>query len=247
MEYARWAPQYARIQRAFGFPFEREERAARRLTELLPASQSPVALAEVARRLSSKEVVIAGLAPRLGAPPVWRLPTDRGRVALVAADGATARCLDAGLVPDVIVTDLDGPVASEVAANARGALVIVHAHGDNLAALERWVPEFAGDVYGSWAGPPTPELLDVGGFTDGDRSVFLAEHVGASEILLWAFDFAAVEDEESVGRERKLAKLSWANELIDWLAGGSRIPIYRWSPDGSRSRYGIAGTGPSTQ
>lgn len=247
MEYARWAPQYARIQRTFGFPFAREEESARRLRELLPSTDAARALARLAERLRGREVVVVGLAPRGGAPPLWRLPASPQPPALVAADGATARCLDAGLVPDVIVTDLDGPVASEVAASARGAIVLVHAHGDNREALERWVPEFTGAVFGSWAGPPSLELLNVGGFTDGDRAVFLAEHVGARRILLWGFDFEAVDETGPDSRTQKLAKLGWARELIGWLATESPVPIVWWARDGSMARYGAVGTGPATQ
>ncbi len=247
MEYPRWSPQYARIQRAFGFPFPREEAAAHRLRELLPHPRAEEALARVAEQLRGREVIVVGLAPRAGAPPLWRLPPGMGRPAIVAADGATAVCLEAGLVPDVVVTDLDGPVASEVAASARGAVVLIHAHGDNLAALERWVPEFTGAVYGSWAGPPGPELVNVGGFTDGDRAVFLAEHVGARRILLWAFDFDEVDDAGPDSRARKLEKLRWARELIAWLAGGSSVPVLLWARDGSLTAYETAGIGPSTQ
>ena len=247
MEYGEWVPQYGRIQREFGFDFAREEVAAARLTGLLPRPRPADPLAPVAERLKGRDVVVVGLAPRSAAPPLWMLPASAKPPAIVAADGATQRCLEAGLVPDVIVTDLDGPVPSEVSANARGSLVVVHAHGDNLAAVDRWVPEFSGPIVGSWAGPPTPTLLDVGGFTDGDRSAFLAEHVGASRVLLWGFDFADADEVADPIRDRKLSKLLWARELLGWLARRTRTPILIWRPDGTLEPYGDAGTGPSTQ
>jgi uncharacterized Rossmann fold enzyme len=247
VEYAEWVPQYRRIQHEFGFDFERETVAAARLTGLLPRPRPENPLAVVAERLKGRDVVVVGLAPRSGAPPLWMLPPAGRRPAIVAADGATQRCLEAGLVPDVIVTDLDGPVPSETAANARGSLVVIHAHGDNLAALDRWVPEFSGPVVGSWAGPPTDLLFDVGGFTDGDRSVFLAEHVGASRILLWGFDFSVADEVATPLRDRKLDKLRWARELLAWLARRSSVPILAWRPDGTLESYGDAASGPSTQ
>ncbi len=163
----------------------------------------------------------------------------------MAADGATRICLDAGLTPDVIVTDLDGPVPSELSANASGSLAVIHAHGDNVPALERWVPEFSGELAGSWAGPPRDGVLDVGGFTDGDRAVLLAEHVGARRILLWGFDFERVDPSEASGP--KLAKLAWADRLIREVAGRSSTPIEWWARDGRRRPYGATGIGPSTQ
>lgn len=246
MDYATWAPQYARIREAFGFPFDREEAAARRLKELLTPGRSSIGLAEISRRLARRTVVVVGLAPSAGAPPIWRLGPE-GAAAVVAADGATAPCLESGIVPDVVVTDLDGPVPSEVAANARGAILVVHAHGDNREAIERWVPEFSGPVFGSWAGPPDADLLDVGGFTDGDRAVFLAEHTGSARILLWGFDFEFAAEADPVERGVKLRKLAVAGELIGWLATRTRTPIERWASDGSRRPYAPAPTGPSTQ
>ena len=247
MEYAEWAPHYRQILTEFRFSFEKEELAARALVQLLPDISRVDPLPHLRPLFQNREVIVVGLAPRAGAPPIWKLP-DTGRLpVLVAADGAAARCLDGGLVPDVVVTDLDGPVPSEVLSNAHGAKVVVHAHGDNVDALRRWVPEFSGGLYGSWAGAPRDGLLDVGGFTDGDRSVFLAEHLGASRILLYGFDFRHVAEEEESERETKLAKLRWASELITLLGKQSPTPILWWSMDGSLSRYAPSTTGPSTQ
>jgi uncharacterized Rossmann fold enzyme len=245
MEYERWSDRYEAIRQEFGYPFEREEEAERTLARLLPEAARSGALERIAHRLRNREVVVVGLAPGAGPPPVWRLGNGERRPALIAADGATRVCMEAGLTPDVVVTDLDGPVPSEVAANADGALVVIHAHGDNVPALERWVPEFSGELAGSWAGPPRDGLIDVGGFTDGDRSAYLAEHVGAERILLWGFDFQTVEG--PVSAARKLAKLQWAQRLIRELAERGSTPIEWWSRDGDRTPYESAPTGPSTQ
>jgi 2-amino-4-hydroxy-6-hydroxymethyldihydropteridine diphosphokinase len=237
VEYDAWAPLYYRIQGEFHYPFDREVASARRLVELLPPPARVAPLERLARRLEGRDVVIAGLAPGAGPPPVWRLPKDGTAVAVIAADGAAARCLAAGLVPDVITTDLDGPVAAEVTANARGALTVLHAHGDNRPALEEWTPQFAGELAGSWAGPPTAELLDVGGFTDGDRAAFLAVHLRARRVLLWAFDFQRVDATDPTERVTKIRKLAWARELLDHLVAATSVPILTWEPSGEIRPY----------
>jgi 2-amino-4-hydroxy-6-hydroxymethyldihydropteridine diphosphokinase len=247
MEYADWAPRYERIRHEFGFPMDREERSAERLTELLAPASRTDGLGRAVRRLQGREVVVVGLAPRAGPPPVWRLTSQSPATAVVAADGAAEICLDAGIVPAVIVTDLDGPVASEVAANRKGSLVVVHAHGDNQAAVEEWVPQFPGELAGSWAGPPTASLLDVGGFTDGDRSVCLAEHARPRRILLWGFDFEHVEGGTPLEMERKRAKLAWAMRIVDELARSSTVPILDWRRDASIVPYGAGISDASTR
>jgi len=237
MEYAAWAPFYEQIAREFGFPFDREQRSADRLDELLPSAARCEPLVRIRRRLQGRDVVVVGSAPRGGPPPIWRLPSSKPSPVVVAADAATVACLDAGIVPTLITSDLDGPMPTEIGANRRGSLVVVHAHGDNLPALEEWVPQFPGDLAGSWAGPPRPALFNVGGFTDGDRAVFLAEHSGARRILLWAFDFDAVDEPDDATRSRKRAKLSWARRAIEEVDRSGRTPVRLWQRDGSIVPY----------
>lgn len=249
MEYTRWVPEYRHIAEEFGFPFESEEAAALELTALLPPEARESPTERLRGRLQGREVIVVGLAPASGAPPIEKLGRAEHPRAVVAADGAAQVCLDAGIVPEVIVTDLDGPVAAEVSANARGALVLVHAHGDNRPAIAEWVPQFPGPLAGSWAGPPREELVNFGGFTDGDRAVYLAEAVGAGRILLFGFDFEDVRDPDAVRKRRKLV---WARRSIDRLARGSHTPMVWLRGDGSQLPWQVLDatadpTGPSTQ
>jgi len=237
VEYSEWVPRFDRIRAQFGFPFEREVAAADLLDSLLPPSAPERPLDRLRPLLEGRTVVVVGLAPRAGPPPLFRLPPAPMAPALIAADGATATCLDANLVPTVVVTDLDGPVAAEVSANRRGSVVVLHAHGDNRPALEEWVPQFPGEVVGSWAGPPRPRLLNVGGFTDGDRAAYLAEHLGAERILLWAFDFERTAPTDPAAHEVKLEKLTWADRLLGELAHDGRSPLLSWRPDGTLVPY----------
>ena len=240
MRYERWAPFYDAIRSDFGYPFEREERAAAVLLARLPPAARADPWGRIERRLAGRDAIVVGGAPDAGPPPVWRLPPTERAPALVAADAATGTCVAARLVPDLVVTDLDGPVAPEIAANQRGSLVVVHAHGDNAPALAEWVPQFPGELAGSWAGPPGPELVDVGGFTDGDRAAFLAEAAGARRLLLWGFDFDALGTEPPEVRETKRRKLLWARRLLYELELASSTPLLRWRRDGSLEPYGIS-------
>jgi 2-amino-4-hydroxy-6-hydroxymethyldihydropteridine diphosphokinase len=247
VEYAQWAPHYERIRLEFGFPTDREEAAAALLEALLPPSARGDPIARIRSRLLGRDAIVVGLAPNAGPPPLWRRPAAERPPALIAADGATATCLAAGLVPTLVVSDLDGPVPSEVAANRRGSLVVVHGHGDNLEALEEWVPQFPGELAGSWSGPPRGSLLNVGGFTDGDRAAFLAEHCGAERVVLWGFDFDHVEETDPVRRTRKLAKLVWARRLLVLLAEEGRASVLTWQKDGSLEPYVGGKSGASTR
>jgi hypothetical protein len=237
VEYSEWAPRYNRIQAEFGFPFEREVASADRLVELLPSSSPVDPIVRLRPLIEGRTTVVVGLAPRSGPPPLWRLPPTARAPAIIAADGATKTCLDAGLVPAIVVTDLDGPVAAEVAANRRGSVVVIHAHGDNRAAIEEWVAQFPGEVVGSWAGPPRPHLLNVGGFTDGDRAAYLADHLRAEKVLLWGFDFERTSPTDPAAHEVKLVKLTWARRMLGELAADGQAPLFLWRSDGTLSPY----------
>ncbi|HZY70554.1 MAG TPA: 6-hydroxymethylpterin diphosphokinase MptE-like protein [Thermoplasmata archaeon] len=237
MEYSQWAPRYEEIGREFGYPFERELEAADLLDQLLDERSRRNGLGRARGRIGGRTAIVVGGARGFGAPPVWRLAKEHPSPSLLAADGATVPCVEAGLVPDVIVTDLDGPVPAEVNANMRGALAVIHAHGDNRTALERWVPEFGGEVAGSWAGPPRPALLNVGGFTDGDRAAYLAEACGARRILLWGFAFDELDPRASGPVAVKRRKLAWARRLLGELAAAGASPIALWGRDGAIRDY----------
>lgn len=168
--------------------------------------------------LRGREVVVVGTGP--GSIPLDLL---RGEgVVLVAADGATTTCLQAGVRPDIIVTDLDGYVPDEIEANRLGALLLIHAHGDNMPALRRWVPKFPGRVCGSTAGAPRSGLVNFGGFTDGDRALYLAEAAGATRATLACFDLEHVRSGEGA---EKLKKLHIAARLIDAVAARGALGV----------------------
>jgi 2-amino-4-hydroxy-6-hydroxymethyldihydropteridine diphosphokinase len=204
MEFQFWEPIYTEILEDFGFSRAWDEEAAFLLSELLKDKKG--ILDEAAQRLCGREVAICGNAPSLTMELGGLQERD---LAFVAADGATAVLLSKGVVPDIVVTDLDGPFDAIQSANAMGSIIVVHAHGDNQDALQKYVP-LLDQVMGTTQCQPPEGLYNFGGFTDGDRCVFLARALGAASIKLLGFDF---EDPSVTPRKQK--KLSWAKRLIE--------------------------------
>lgn len=210
MQLSTWEPIYQQILDDFGFSRRRDEEAGQLLSDLLKGYSSQISAAR--EIVSGRRTIVCGNAPILSRELAKRV--ERGEMlskdaAILAADGATEVLMKNGIVPDIVVTDLDGPFAAILAANQKGAILAVHAHGDNLDALSRYVPQLE-RIIGTVQCSPPPGLYNFGGFTDGDRSVFLARELGASEIDLLGFDF----DDNSV-TPRKKKKLAWAKRLID--------------------------------
>lgn len=207
MNFEEWEPIYLAIIKEFGFSRAEDEVAGAILFNLL-RGKNLLKISELKNMLSSKRVCVLGNAPRA----IDALPEAE---VYIAADGATKKMLDAKVLPDIITTDLDGDVKAEIEANARGSVAIIHAHGDNIPLLEKYVPKFNGKVLGSTQSTPYTRLINFGGFTDGDRAVCLASHFGAREIIIKNFDFDDVSAENDENKEIKMRKLKWAKKIIE--------------------------------
>ncbi len=208
VEYEAWEPYYLEILRDFRFSRERDEAVAAELDRLLGGTRADDA--QLMAVFAGKVVTIAGNGPDL------ERDISRTRGVLVTADEATSVALKKGLRPAAVVTDLDGVVEDQVRANAEGAIALVHGHGDNGPAVRLWAPRFPGLTVATTQSRPAGRLRNFGGFTDGDRAVFLADHFGAAEIHLVGFDFERpnAKDESPV---RKRHKLDWAYILLQNL------------------------------
>ena len=207
MQFESWEPLYLAILKGFGFSRRRDEEAGELLGELLQGRESQILAAEAL--LSERRAVICGNAPCLSRELENMRDGKVDDAVFLAADGATASLLEHGILPAIVVTDLDGPFPAILQANQMGSIAVVHAHGDNLGALKRYVP-LLDRVIGTVQCRPPEGLYNFGGFTDGDRAVFLAKEMGAASIKLVGFDF----DDQTV-TPRKKKKLAWARKLID--------------------------------
>ncbi|WP_435115028.1 6-hydroxymethylpterin diphosphokinase MptE-like protein [Halolamina sp. C58] len=204
MEFHVWEPVYERILADFGFGRAADERARDRLASLT----EPFDL-DALPAFEGRTVAVAGAAPTLADEAEAAAAADR----VIAASAAATTLRDAGVGIDLAVTDLDGTPERLAAASHEGLPVAVHAHGDNVDALERWVPEFAeAQLLPTTQAAPTAHVRNFGGFTDGDRAAFLADALGAGELRFVGWQF----DDPDVG-ELKAKKLRWAERLLYWL------------------------------
>ena len=218
MRFSDWEPIYKDILAESGFSREEDEEAARLLQSLLSGREGDLSLDDLDLMIRGREVLVCGngpslardleeiLAGRKSSESSLKLKLDD--IVIVAADGATTAILAAGHLPEVIVTDLDGFLHDILAANAGGSAVVVHAHGDNKEALKEYVPKLT-RVLGTTQSEPIEGVYNFGGFSDGDRAVFLARRFGAGNIRIIGFDY----DDPDVTPVKKM-KLRWARRLV---------------------------------
>ena len=225
MNFETFEPVYEAILADFGFDRGADEHARDVAAEL----STPFPL----HRLGDWEgetVAVAGAAPCLRD----EIAVARDADAVVAASTAADVLRDRGVAVDCMVTDLDKNPDTAAELTRDGIPVAAHAHGDNVPAVREWLPRFdARWTLTTTQAAPAGPVENTGGFTDGDRAAFLADHVGAGRLVFLGWDF----DDPDVG-PMKVKKLRWAARLLRWLERrrGERFDVL----DGRRTELDAA-------
>lgn len=211
LDFAEWEPIYAAILDDFGFDRTTDERARDILAELTSGAVfDPDQLV-----FDGEQVAIAGGGPSLVHHTSDSEEFSRLKQAdhVVAVSGAVDVCCRADIAIDLVVTDLDTDPETAVGLTHEGIPVAVAAHGDNIPALREYVPEMNHqNVLPTTQAEPHNQVVNVGGFTDGDRAAFIADHCGADRLLFPGWDF---DDPDVTSMKRQ--KLVWAERLLRLL------------------------------
>jgi len=241
LELKDWWPWYRRIVETFGYDQEDDQAAADLLSKLLAGKAADPS--QLKKKVANHAVLVFGAGPSLEED--LRQAMREGflkRFTTFVADGATTALLHvAKTVPDVIVTDLDGIISDIISAQRQGSMLVVHAHGDNIEQLQRYVPELP-CAFGSTQVEPRPNVYNFLGFTDGDRAVFLAVAMEAKMIVLAGMDFGLAVGKYSKSKVKSLAvkqkKLKISRELLEWLAEKIQgdIALYNLTTNGEKVR-----------
>ena len=153
----------------------------------------------------------------------------------LAADGAAVLLKEKQIPVDGIFTDLDGITINEF---NYPEFIIVHAHGDNIENLKFFREKMINfkKIIGTTQVEPIIDILNPGGFTDGDRILFFIKSflLPHHKIFLIGMDFNNI-----IGRYSKpnltknqeadpvkLKKLRYAIKLVEWLKTHIENEIY---------------------
>ena len=193
-----WWDFQDRIEGQFGFSRIREDVASRFASRVFTQE------GDISDYVKDRDLVIVGA----GINSFTDIPESD----LLVADGALRACLERGTIPEFIVTDLDGYISDLIWASEHGSKVIVHSHGDNLAALYRYSSHIRPICVTSTY--PSTGTSCWGGFTDGDRALMMALSLGCKSVQLIGFDFSKIGDYSGKYSPRKLEKLAWAKKIV---------------------------------
>ena len=234
MEFGLWEKYYIEILDDFGFSREGDEESAKLLDEIL-STEGCLTLNDLGEIVGfSDKYIVFGAGPSIKEHILMLKENyDLKDYVLVAADGATTAMIEQKIVPDIVATDLDGNIDDILLANLRGANIVIHAHGDNIERIAS-LTSFFNNVLGTTQAQPIGNLYNFGGFTDGDRAIFLAVALGASEITLAGMDFGDIVTKYSrpnisnaleEADDFKKKKLRYAEKFTNWIAENENVEI----------------------
>lgn len=223
VEYNDWNMWYNKILKDFNFNMDDDIKSAEILNDLITKKG----------KFNIKNMDVKSKAIIFGAGPSIKkhISYIKNKVnikdyTLIAADGATEALLEEDIIPDIIVTDLDGKIEPIRYANQKGSILYVHAHGDNqdkitnnISKLSNIIPTTQAKAYSL--------LENYGGFTDGDRAVHIAVYgLKIKNIIMAGMDFGNIITQYSrpdissktgLADEFKRKKLDYAQKLIKAL------------------------------
>jgi hypothetical protein len=226
VKFVEWFPYYQGIRAEFGYSTEKDQEAATMLSDLIKRKALDPKVLH--RKIKGKGVIVVGAGPGIEDERAAKFIKKNRKFVKIAADGAAQFLIENKIKPDIVVTDLDGSPAFLKKAERAGATMVVHAHGDNIKMIKRIVPKFR-KLVGTTQVMPVENVHNFGGFTDGDRSVFLAEEFRAKKIILVGMDFG-----NSIGKyskrkvknpQLKKQKMDAGKRLLEMLAKQSRSQL----------------------
>jgi len=224
-----------------------DKKATKILHRMLNDEKVTKSLVNLEKCLKNATVFIFGAGPSLEnsiEQVKLFLKNNKTPVKIIAGDGAAKALLNNDLSIDVIVSDLDGSIPTLVKSHEiNKSILLLHAHGDNIPSLVKVKELLQKDnVIGTTQISETTKVKNFGGFTDGDRAVYLASNMAAEIIVLFAFDFGdkigryskpEIYSENVPVTERKSIKLSIAKDLLSKLPKKfSKIYFYNCTPKG---------------
>jgi len=241
IEFKEW---YLKIVKEFNFDYQKDCDARDYLSNILTQKSNNWKIEAVLnsfKELIQKraDILIYGCGPSL-VDTVGSLFKTRAKNVFnncinLAADGASVFLKEKGILIEAIFTDLDGITKTEF---NYSKFIVVHAHGDNIEKLRFFKNEILKfeNIIGTTQVEPLKNLINPGGFTDGDRILYFLRKLLLSNhrLFLIGMDFNGIigkySKQEMTKNQKsspiKYKKLQYAIKLIEWLKKEIKNEIY---------------------
>jgi len=230
MYWDEWKNYYRKIVLTLQLDKKEDDLSSDLLLKCLRSKMAPStrqAILNYFEEIFLKPTIIAGAGPSLKTDFITLKRFNfLNKMSLIACDGASLLFKEFDSIPNIIFSDLDGDQSALIWSLKKGAVLIIHGHGDNIVHISNYLTMYASIisksmVWGSTQSLPGDGLFNFGGFTDGDRAIITALHFNVPVIGLIGFDFGETIGEYSMKNSRvqknpgeKIIKFKIAKELI---------------------------------
>ncbi|MFX1375025.1 MAG: 6-hydroxymethylpterin diphosphokinase MptE-like protein [Promethearchaeota archaeon] len=226
---------YSKIRNDFDFDYQKDCKARDYLSQILKKKTHKWKLEHILKsfknQLVSKQfILIYGCGPSLE-ESVDRILSKIGNIFFskfinLTADGSSILLRERNIKIDAIFTDLDGITKNEF---KYSDFNVIHAHGDNLEKIKLFEEEILKykNVIGTTQVEPLENVVNPGGFTDGDRIIYFIRNLikPFQKIFLIGMDFKNIVgkyskldiESDQEGNLTKKKKLRYAVELLEWI------------------------------
>ena len=221
-----WEKRYFSILKELNYSEKKDKESALILDSILKKTDT---IKKVRKLIEGKTIFVIGSGPSLSIaiPKLKKLEKS----IKIAADSSLKPLVDNGIIPDIIVTDLDGNEDTIKKIAKTKSIFVIHAHGDNIEKLQ--MVKKMKNCIGTTQTNPFNKVQNFGGFTDGDRGVFLASYFNAKKIILFGMDFGnqigKFSNTKKSDRETKLKKLEIGRDLLIWLSTITKSELFTTS------------------
>jgi len=221
-----WKKRYFTILKEINYSEKKDKESALILDSILKKTDT---IEKIKKLIEGKTIFVIGSGPSLSIaiPKLKKLEKS----IKIAADSSLKPLVDNGIIPDIIVTDLDGNEDAIKKISKTKSIFVIHAHGDNIEKLQ--MVKKMKNCIGTTQTNPFNKIQNFGGFTDGDRGVFLASHFDAKKIILFGMDFGnqigKFSNTKRSDREIKLKKLEIGKDLLIWLSTITKSELFTTS------------------
>ncbi|MBS3749219.1 MAG: DUF115 domain-containing protein, partial [Candidatus Thermoplasmatota archaeon] len=137
MKYETWEKIYEDIANDLNLDKNQDEIASEIFDNLISQNlKTYVSLDTFFNLIQNRTVFVFGAAPSLESDIKNNIHQFQQSI-LISADGATSALLKYDIVPDIIITDLDGIISDQLRANEKKAILVIHAHADNINIIQQ--------------------------------------------------------------------------------------------------------------
>jgi uncharacterized Rossmann fold enzyme len=221
-----WKKKYHEILKELNYSEKKDKESSIILNSILKKTNVNKKIISL---IKGKTVFVIGSGPSL-ASAIPKLKNYK-KIVKIAADSSIKPLVANGIIPDIIVTDLDGDIKTLKKIGKTNSIFVVHAHGDNIEKLD-FVKKLKNCI-GPTQSTPFDKIKNYGGFTDGDRGVFLANHFQAKKIILLGMDFGdqigKYSETRKSDRKIKMMKLKRGESLLKWLSSFTKAELFTTS------------------